>query len=158
MTAWVLGFDDIEAASADQVGGKGAGLAALARLAGVSVPPGFCVTTAAFERWQAPDGPVPAEVAAAIVERLAGLPGPVAVRSSAVGEDGAAASFAGLHDSFLGVEGAEAVLAGVVACWRSASSARAVAYRQARGLPASPMAVVVQRMVAPTAAGVLFTA
>ncbi|HEX4110233.1 MAG TPA: PEP/pyruvate-binding domain-containing protein, partial [Solirubrobacteraceae bacterium] len=83
----------------------------------------------------------------------------VAVRSSGVAEDLADDSFAGLHDTVLDVVGEEAVLAAVRRCWASQWTARAVAYRQARGYGhGDALAVVVQRMVAADAAGVMFTA
>ncbi|MGZ4549499.1 MAG: PEP/pyruvate-binding domain-containing protein, partial [Blastococcus sp.] len=74
---------------------------------------------------------------------------PVAVRSSAVGEDSAETSYAGMNASFTNVHGADAVARAVVQCWASAFAPRAVAYRARggqRGLP--DIAVVVQRMVA----------
>jgi rifampicin phosphotransferase len=81
-----------------------------------------------------------------------------AVRSSAVGEDSAAASFAGLLDTRLNVPPA-AVVEAVLAVWRSAFSARVLAYHARRGLRGLPpaAAVIVQEMVRPVAAGVLFT-
>ncbi len=84
----------------------------------------------------------------------------VAVRSSAVDEDGANGSFAGLHDSFLAVRDLQAVLAAVRGVWASAWSERALALRLARKLPFSEieMAVVVQRMIPARVTGVLFTA
>jgi pyruvate,water dikinase len=83
----------------------------------------------------------------------------VAVRSSATVEDSAEASFAGLQDTYLGVSGAVAVLDHVRRCWASLYNDESVAYRRRLGLPESDvaMAVVVQRMVAPRAAGVMFT-
>ena len=83
----------------------------------------------------------------------------VAVRSSATLEDGSAASFAGLQDTYLGVAGPDAVLEHVRRCWASLYNEESVAYRRRLGLPeqALAMAVVVQAMVAPRAAGVLFT-
>ncbi|MGD0705370.1 MAG: PEP/pyruvate-binding domain-containing protein [Trebonia sp.] len=86
-------------------------------------------------------------------------PPEVAVRSSATMEDSAAASFAGLQDTYLGVAGPEAVLEHVRRCWASLYNEESVAYRRRLGLPEADvaMAVVVQRMVAPRAAGVLFT-
>jgi len=106
--------------------------------------------------------PLPPEVAAAVEAGYAGLgsAGPdVAVRSSATVEDGAEASFAGLQDTYLGVSGADAVLDHVRRCWASMYNDESVAYRRRLGLPESAvaMAVVVQRMVAPRAAGVMFT-
>ena len=88
------------------------------------------------------------------------MPSPdVAVRSSATIEDSAEASFAGLQDTYLGVAGAASVLEHVRRCWASLYNEESVAYRRRLGLPerALAMAVVVQRMVAPRAAGVMFT-
>jgi pyruvate,water dikinase len=83
----------------------------------------------------------------------------VAVRSSAVGEDSASASFAGMNESFTNVFGADALVARVVDCWASLFGARACAYRAAQHLDAEPaIAVVVQRMVDARCAGVMFTA
>ncbi|MEV8508394.1 PEP/pyruvate-binding domain-containing protein [Actinoplanes sp. NPDC051475] len=83
-----------------------------------------------------------------------------AVRSSATAEDQPDASFAGQHDTVLGVEGIDGILAAVAKCWDSLHNARAVAYREAHDIdPADVrMAVIVQRMVDPALAGVLFTA
>jgi pyruvate, water dikinase len=84
---------------------------------------------------------------------------PVAVRSSALGEDAAGASFAGMHDTFLGVAGPQTVLDRVADCWASLFGARAIAYRAERGITGEPaIAVVVQTGVAPRRAGVAFTA
>jgi pyruvate, water dikinase len=83
----------------------------------------------------------------------------VAVRSSATVEDSADASFAGLQDTYLGVSGAPSVLEHVRRCWASLYNDESVAYRRRLRLPEAgvSMAVVVQRMVAPRAAGVMFT-
>ena len=104
--------------------------------------------------------PLPASTAAAIAAAYAGLPGEdVAVRSSATMEDSAAASFAGLQDTYLGVRGESGVLDAVRRCWASLYNDESVAYRRRLGLPEQPqsMAVVVQLMVAPRSAGVMFT-
>ncbi|MEU0692388.1 PEP/pyruvate-binding domain-containing protein [Streptomyces niveus] len=148
----VLELSAIDPEQRELVGGKAAGLAALIRL-GVRVPDGFCVTTDAHSR-----GEVPRTEVLAAYERLGA--GPVAVRSSATAEDLPDASFAGQQDTFLAVEGAEDVLAAIRACWDSLHSERATAYRKAAGIghDAVRMAVVVQRMVDPEVAGVLFTA
>ena len=84
---------------------------------------------------------------------------PVAVRSSATAEDTASASFAGMNETFLNVRGADAVLDAVRRCWRSLFGARTVYYRGSRGLGQAEMdiAVVVQRQIASTRAGVMFT-
>ncbi len=106
---------------------------------------------------------VPPAVAAAVREAYAALGGGdalVAVRSSGTAEDLAEASFAGLHDTFLDVQGSDAVLAAVRRCWASLWTARAVHYRHDKGFDhiAIGLAVVVQRMVAADVAGVMFTA
>jgi pyruvate,water dikinase len=83
----------------------------------------------------------------------------VAVRSSATGEDTAADSFAGLHDSFLFVRGREDVLSAVRKVWASAYNPRALAYRRSRGLALEGIAVgvVVQQMIEADTSGVMFT-
>ena len=82
----------------------------------------------------------------------------LAVRSSAIGEDGKAASFAGLHDTELGLA-ADDVEAAVRRCWSSLWSPAALAYRQRRSLPldGAAMAVVVQALVPADVAAVVFT-
>lgn len=88
-----------------------------------------------------------------------GVDVPVAVRSSATGEDTAGTSFAGMHETFTNVIGAEAVLDRLVACWASLYGERAISYRASRELTDEPaIAVVVQRMLDAERAGVLFTA
>ena len=95
-------------------------------------------------------------------EELCGNEGdvPVAVRSSATAEDTAAASFAGMNETFLNVRGADAVIDAVRRCWRSLFGARTVYYRASRGFDQAGMdiAVVVQRQIASTRSGVMFTA
>jgi pyruvate,water dikinase len=141
-----------EASVAGLVGGKAAALGELIRL-GERVPAGFCVTTEAYRLGEIPQ----AEIADAY-ERLGG--GPVAVRSSATAEDLPDASFAGQLDTFLNVTGSAELIAAVRKCWDSLHSARATAYRAARDIDHAnvQMAVVVQRMIDPAVAGVLFTA
>ena len=84
---------------------------------------------------------------------------PVAVRSSATGEDAPEASFAGLQDTYLWVRGEEALIDHVRRCWASLYNAEAVGYRRRMGMAERElaMAVVVQRMVEPRCAGVMFT-
>lgn len=85
---------------------------------------------------------------------------PVAVRSSGTAEDLAEASFAGLHDTYLDIEGAAAVLVAVKRCWASLWTSRAVHYRHAKGFAHADarLAVVVQQMIPAAVAGVMFTA
>ncbi len=144
------------------VGPKAAHLGALA--AGHAVPPGFCVTAHAF-RAHRHGGQPSAELRTAVTDAYVRLVqgddqgGYVAVRSSAVDEDGAEASFAGQHDTALNVRGAEAVLAAVEATWASLRSETALAYRREHALSEDDLAlaVLVQRMVWADAAGVAFS-
>ncbi len=146
------------------VGGK---VEQLCRLAPrYPVPPGFCLTTAAFQRWGR--SPLAGADAAALrqcvataygqLAQVCGDPQPaVAVRSSAVGEDGAEASFAGQYQTRLNVVGIEAVLAAVQDCWRA--SAPPAHYRPGGvATPALPLALLVQQLVAADLAAVVFSA
>lgn len=83
----------------------------------------------------------------------------VAVRSSAIGEDSAEASFAGLQETFLWVRDEESALRSVLECWASLYSFESVSYRRRLSLPERGigMAVVVQRMVHSRCSGVMFT-
>jgi phosphohistidine swiveling domain-containing protein len=104
---------------------------------------------------------VPDTIRAAVVEAYTALGrGPVAVRSSATAEDLPGAAFAGQHDTFLNVIGADAVLDAVRRCWASVWTDRAVAYRRRRGISSLDvrMAAVVQAMVPADTAGVMLTA
>jgi pyruvate,water dikinase len=105
---------------------------------------------------------VPDDAAAAITGALArlGERAAYAVRSSATAEDMPTASFAGQHDTYLNVVGPAAILHGVSRCWASLFTERAVTYRARNGFDHRKvqMAVVVQLMAVPQAAGVLFTA
>jgi pyruvate,water dikinase len=105
---------------------------------------------------------IPGDLAAAITGALArlGEQAAYAVRSSATAEDLPTASFAGQQDTYLNVVGPAAILRHVSRCWASLFTERAVIYRQRNGIDHRTvhMAVVVQRMVLPDAAGILFTA
>ena len=155
----VLPFARITSADAGAVGGKGLSLA-LTAAAGLPVPPGFCVTTAAYRRLAGARGQIDSTLFDALVTAYRELGGGlVAVRSSATAEDGAIASFAGQQETILGVEGAEKLKSAVEQCWRSLHTDRARAYRARQGVDEAglAMAVVVQRLVDADAAGVLFT-
>ncbi len=195
----VLFFAETEKDFFPIVGGKCASLAIMTQ-AGLPVPAGFAVSTAAYARareeaedygeltdmlrsvkvgdtkglrkagkrarkmvrkWVIPDD-VQASVrtAYARLEEHCGIKNvPVAVRSSATAEDTPDASFAGEHDTHLWVRGADDVLARVRDCWVSLFTDRAIAYREEMGYdhPKVEMAVAVQKMVHPRAAGVAFT-
>ncbi|WP_405915542.1 rifamycin-inactivating phosphotransferase [Streptomyces sp. NBC_00728] len=106
--------------------------------------------------------PVPADLATEITRALArlGERAAYAVRSSATAEDLPTASFAGQQDTYLNVVGPAAILRHISRCWASLFTERAVTYRRRNGVDHRTvhMAVVVQRMVFPQAAGILFTA
>ena len=191
-----MDFRDIDQTQIAVVGGKGARLGELARIDGVRVPAGFCVTTDGFLGIMA-EAPlidtqldqlallsptdrvairtvsadirrtieaveIPRNLAAAITDAVArlGVRTACAVRSSATAEDSPTASFAGQQDTYMNVVGPAAVLAHISRCWASLFTQRAVTYRLHNGIDnrQARMAVVVQTMVFPQAAGVLFTA
>ncbi|MGH3821775.1 MAG: PEP/pyruvate-binding domain-containing protein, partial [Pseudonocardiaceae bacterium] len=186
----VLDLGGLDAQLLPVVGGKAANLGELIR-AGFPVPPGFCITTAAYQQVAAeafsagafsvtvperggPEGfaeaaraailavPVPPGVADAVQRayRALGDDVPVAVRSSATAEDLPWASFAGQQDTFLNIIGTDAVIDAVRRCWASLWTDRAVSYRMTNGIDHASvqLAVVVQQMIEPQVAGVLFTA
>ncbi|MGV9745793.1 phosphoenolpyruvate synthase [Rhodococcus zopfii] len=107
------------------------------------------------------DSPVPDDMRADIVAayEALGVNLPVAVRSSAPAEDAADTSFAGIHESYTNIIGADALVRAVQACWASLWSERARTYRGLRGVTDEPsIAVVVQVMVKSESSGVAFTA
>ena len=155
---WILRSSDPECVEEGLAGGKGASLAKLARL-GVTVPRFLVISTAAYREMESA-GPTPQlrdELEAALggFDRAGGF----AVRSSAVGEDAADSSFAGLYHTSLDVSGIAAILEAVKACWASYQTAPAVEYRIERSAETDgAMAVVVQEMVHGEWSGVCFTA
>jgi len=199
---FVLSLFDPQA-DLEMVGGKGASLARLAN-AGLPVPGGFHVTTAAYKQFLAENdlqprilrmlqdvdvtqpttletasahiralftqSSIPPAIAAAITSAYLALPTPysllptpslpVAVRSSATAEDLPEASFAGQQDTYLNIQGVDAVLDAVRRCWASLWTARAIGYRARQGIDpdAVSLAVVVQMLVPADAAGIMFTA
>ncbi len=158
-----------------EMGGKGARLARLAR-AGLPVPEGFCLGPAAFRRSllrlgvaadEAVDpsclealrrvslGPDLEAAVADALRRLGG--GPVAVRSSALDEDGANRSFAGQYRSHLHRRGLAQVLEAIQDIWASYFDQRVRSYRGGDADGDGGMAVLVMRMVDARASGILFT-
>jgi phosphoenolpyruvate synthase/pyruvate phosphate dikinase len=146
------------------------------------VPPGFALSTAAFELFMAEadlggaaedalaaamrGAPVPEAVRAEVTRAYAALAAatgvddpPVAVRSSAIGEDSQEATFAGQQETYLWVRGAEGVCDAVRDCWASLYSPTAIAYRARLGDRgnAPAMGVTVQLMVDAEVSGVMFT-
>lgn len=148
------------------VGGKVANLSRVA--AAHRVPRGMCLTTEAHAEWLASGaGTWPdtlreeLETHYAEMARRCGceMP-PVAVRSSAVDEDGQGSSFAGQYETYLNIVGTAAVAAAVSRCWASTNSEKVLEYRRQNNLPLEDVkiAVLVQQMVAADIAGVAFSA
>ena len=189
MARTILDLDSRDALQPILAGGKGAGLARLRRQ-GFPVPDGFIVTPAVFQDHiggfremlpKQPDAcpeaelahfqamiirqPLPARLERDVVAAYRKLGGPVAVRSSMLGEDGARRSFAGQLETFLNVEGEGALVSAIKQCWAALYSprmARYLASQAGQGYAATAnglsMAVVIQRMVDARAAGVAFSA
>jgi phosphoenolpyruvate synthase/pyruvate phosphate dikinase len=137
----VLWLGDARCGDVALVGPKAAHLSALTE--SHPVPEGFCVTADAY-RAAGGNGTIPVALAQEIGAAYARLVGdlgpdadplPVAVRSSALDEDGPSASFAGQHDTFLNIVGLDALLDAIARTWRSLGSEGALAYRRAHGLP-----------------------
>ncbi len=169
----ILWLEQLDPDDLAAVGGKGASLARLAQK-GLPVPPGFVVPAAALEQhlrhnglWERAkagvnlsaelrDAPLPPTIAGALREGSARLGALLAVRSSGLEEDGGQHSHAGQFHSEIGVAPGDGLERALRLCWASAFAPRVAAYRGHRaGLPR--MAVVVQTLVRPRAAGVLFT-
>lgn len=157
---------DAASRDAQRVGAKAATLSRLAER--FRVPAGFCLDATVFDELgvaMGGDGPaldaLRALVAAghAELETLTGRTAPaLAVRSSAIGEDGAESSFAGQHETVLDVRGVDGIVDAVLTCWRSASSERAVAYKKERGIAErARVAVLVQELVPAEAAAIAFS-
>ena len=184
MTAHTRPLAELRASDADEFGGKSANLGELLS-AEIPVPSGFAVGANAYREFVRATGlggtiesaltgseddasktigeamrfaPLPEavrdELAAAYGEM--GEP-PVAVRSSALGEDGHDATFAGQQDSFLWIRGLEQLCDAVRDCWASLYTPRAIAYRRRLAPTDTAMGVTVQRMVDAEVSGVLFT-
>lgn len=155
----VLWLDDRRCQDVSQVGAKAAHLSRLASLH--LVPPGFAVS--AMEGGSAL-GPELEDAIRRGYRTLTSITRnrmtPVAVRSSAIDEDGAGASFAGQHDTYLNIRGEDAVVEAVRRCSESALSTVARDYREQRGLGVErpQIAVLVQMLVEADASAVVFSA
>lgn len=103
---------------------------------------------------------IPGEVSSAALAAATSLEGPLVVRSSAPGEDSSSRSFAGLHESIIGVEGESSLLDAIKIVWASLWSDAALLYRRELNLDPSrsAMAVVVQRLIDSRPSGVGFGA
>jgi phosphoenolpyruvate synthase/pyruvate phosphate dikinase len=153
----ILRLGEPRAADRALTGGKAASLSHLAP--GRQVPPGFVVALPGAALGRSARRAVAAAYRA-LGERCGVVDPPVAVRSSAVDEDGVGASFAGQHDTFLNVSGADQVWWAIARCVASFGGDRALAYRRRAGLADAPerTAVLVQWLVPADASGVVFSA
>ncbi len=134
-------------------GSKAVGLADALR-AGLPVPPGVALSGAVVEAVATGDE----AVIAAVQTAVSALRAPLAVRSSAADEDGAEASFAGQHLTLLNVPSVNELAPALREIWWSANSDSAISYRQRVGLLTRPsIGVVVQSLLDPDVAGVMFT-
>jgi pyruvate,water dikinase len=195
VTEYIRPLERLTRGDEPRFGGKSANLGELLA-ADIPVPPGFALSTAAFEAFVHDAGlqdridsalsgitagdvdaighashaiseamrfaPVPEAVRAEIAEHYAELGGdqpPVAVRSSAVGEDSQDATFAGQQETYLWVRGVDHVCDAVRDCWVSLFSSPAISYRLRLGERAQTpaMGVTVQSMVDAEVSGVMFT-
>jgi pyruvate,water dikinase len=199
---WTLKFEELTKDSVSQVGAKGANLAEMSRI-GMPVPPGFVITTEAYDYFlkktgtgqeinqllntltEKPKGvaevealsqklsqimktkDVPEELQEAICQAYEALSDkccvanvPTAVRSSGIAEDLPTAAFAGQYESYLNVIGKDALIKKVMDCWCSLFTPRVISYQIRNNLPlmGKLMGVVVQKVVNPRCAGVIFTA
>ncbi|HET6167348.1 MAG TPA: PEP/pyruvate-binding domain-containing protein [Marmoricola sp.] len=143
----------VEAHEESLYGAKALGLGDALR-AGLPVPPGVALSGAEVDLIAGGDDAATATLRDAVRD----LPMPVAVRSSAVGEDSAGASFAGQHITVLNVPSPDEVEAAVREVWWSANSDSAITYRKRLGVFERPsVGVVVQTLLQPDTAGVMFT-
>jgi pyruvate phosphate dikinase-like enzyme/cyclic nucleotide-binding protein len=143
----------VEADTEELYGAKAVGLGDAQR-AGLPVPPGLALPGPAVDHIASGE----LEATTALLEAVRSLPAPLAVRSSAVGEDSAGASFAGQHITILNVPTGEDVEAAVREVWWSANSDSAITYRKRLGVFERPsVGVVVQSLLQPDTAGVMFT-
>jgi phosphohistidine swiveling domain-containing protein len=158
MSALILSFDEIAKEQQAAAGGKGGALARLYQ-AGYPVPDGFVILPSAFAR----DKLTPAAwgQVRARVQQMRNGDGRIAfaVRSSALSEDSAQASFAGEFETVLDVHTDEMLGEAIHTVRRSRKSARVIAYSEAKGMDSDhEIAVVVQRLVRADISGILFTA
>jgi len=134
-------------------GSKAIGLGEALR-AGLPVPAGVALSGSVVEAVAGGEQPVIDEV----TEAVSALEAPLAVRSSAADEDGADASFAGQHLTLLNVPSVDDLVPALREIWWSANSDSAISYRQRVGQFTRPsVGVVVQSLLNPQSAGVMFT-
>src|SRR5579885_3439828 len=180
MSSYMLDLQDIDKTKLMLVGGKGANLGELTRIEGIHVPDGFCISTEAstsiigktssinalldqLSLLKVEDRDKIAELSAEIcriIERMAipeDIQEEITSFLSRLGENN---SYAGQQDTYLNIIGKQAILKHISKCWASLFTERAVIYRIQNGFDHHKvsLAVVVQKMVFPQVAGIVFTA
>jgi phosphoenolpyruvate synthase/pyruvate phosphate dikinase len=196
MPDFIIPIAELDKTTLPLAGGKGANLGELTKIAGVKVPPGFCVTTGAYQaiitanpemdeffgqmagldvenfkelrslaqriRRHIQGISIPEGLQREIYQawEMMGRDGTYAIRSSATAEDLPYASFAGQQDTYLNIKGIGNIIQHIRRCWASLFTDRAIAYRAKNRFDHRKvlLAVVVQRMVFPEVAGIMFTA
>ena len=196
MDPFVFSLREIDKTKLEVAGGKGANLGEVARIDGITVPDGFCISTEAFKRVISETSSInplldklalvtaddrhrvrelsihirnvieavniPSELNGNIARQLSilGENNAYAVRSSATAEDLPDASFAGQQDTYLNIIGRDAIITHICKCWASLFTERAIIYRIQNGFDHRKvrLAVLVQKMIFPQGAGILFTA
>ena len=180
MDKYILRFDEIGKNDVPTAGGKGANLGEMTS-AGIAVPPGAVLTTAAYDSFMAQNdisadninennaedirtairsAEMPSDIAEEILSfyRTLGENARIAVRSSATAEDLADASFAGQQETYLNVRGEDELIQRIKDCYASLWGDRAVSYRKTQGYDGKvSLAVVLQHMIESESAGVVFT-
>lgn len=154
--SYIKRLDDISSKDVTEVGGKGASLGEMTQ-AGIPVPHGFVITTAAYQAFA--KATIPETVQKELLKAFGTLHTErVAVRSSAVAEDSSTSSWAGQLESYLNVT-KEGLLEAVKKCWDSLQTERVMSYAKEHKTPKSQLlvAVVVQKMVDSDISGVMFT-
>ncbi|MFT5086914.1 MAG: phosphoenolpyruvate synthase/pyruvate phosphate dikinase [Candidatus Latescibacterota bacterium] len=165
MTLFAIWLEEPACLNIALVGGKVANLSRLA--AAYRVPSGLCLTTTAYTQWNEHGEEWTAELRdqlaaayATMAQRSSVEQPPVAVRSSAIDEDGGDASFAGQYETYLNIVGVDAIADAVSRCWQATRSPQVLEYRRQNNLPVDDIkiAVLVQQMVPADVAGVAFSA
>ena len=158
MSNLILSFNEISTEMQAEAGGKGGSLARLYQ-AGYPVPAGFVILPSAFDGED-----ITPQAWAEVQQQLTLLRAPdpnisFAVRSSALSEDSANASFAGEFETVLNMHSDEDIHKAILTVYRSRNSERVQAYSKVKGMDAThEIAVVVQQLVKAESSGVLFTA
>ena len=144
----IKNLKDIRKEEVSLFGGKATNLGFLIQN-GFNVPNGFCISTQIKK--------VDKDTKNDIIKKYKELKSNVSVRSSATAEDAKNASFAGQFDTFLNIKDEKKLINSIEKCWKSIKSKRALSYLKDKNIKNVKMAVIVQEMINPDFAGVIFT-